>query len=246
MFTMQTCGEAGRRFGTTLTLVALVAAPGAAAQHALPTVNRLLARYVEAAGGREAIERLKTRVIHGLLVEDVPSRAPATTTRFEARARVPGMWLLEWRFPGRTDRSGADGTTGWQVRNDTVVRSDELVRSKEAFVFDPQAPLRIGEYFRDLVVAGTVRIGGREAYQVTTDRRDAHFALYFDVETGLLIRIGYFWDLTDYREVDGVKIPFRISASRKGGSDTWVIETIAHNVPIDASRFAMPDAQRTP
>lgn len=245
MFAMQSCGEAGRRFGTTLTLVALVAAPGAA-QDTLPTVNRLLARYVDASGGRAAIERVQTRITNGSLVEDVPSEGPATTTRFEARARVPGMWLLEWRFPGRTDRSGADGTIGWQVWNDTVVRSDEIVRSKEAFVFDPQAPLRIGEYFRDLVVAGTVRVGGREAYQVTTDRPDAHFALYFDVETGLLIRIGYFWDLTDYREVDGVRIPFRISVSRKGGSGTWVIETIAHNVPVDASQFAMPGVRREP
>jgi len=243
MPTMQTSDDAGRRFNRTLALgalVALVAAPGAAAQDTLPTVDRILARYVEAAGGQEAIARLHTRVTRGSFVEDVPSEGPATATRFEARSRVPGMLLLEWCFPGRIDRTGSDGSVGWETRGDTVRCSDGIVRSKEAFVFDPQAPLRIGEYFGDLAVSGTVRVGGRDAYEVTTDRRDAHFALYFDVETGLLVRIGFYWDLGDYREVDGVMIPFRITQSRKGGSSAYVVHGVEHNVPLDMSEFAMP------
>jgi len=240
MLTMETCGDASRRFGAALALAALVAAPGAAAQDTVPTVDRIVARYVEAAGGREAIERLNTRVTRGSFVEDIPSEGPATATRFEARALVPGMLLLTWCFPGRTDGAGSDGSVGWETHGDTVRCSDGIVRSKEAFVFDPQAPLRVREYFRDLAVSGTVRVGGRDAYEVTTDRRDAHFALYFDVETGLLVRIGYYWDLGDYREVDGVMIPFRITQSRKGGSSAYVIDGVEHNVPLDASEFAMP------
>jgi len=240
MWTMQTGGDAGRRLGAALALAALVAAPGAAAQDTVPTVDRIVARYVEAAGGREAIARLHTRVTRGSFVEDVPSEGPATSTRFEAGALVPGMLLLTWCFPGRTDRAGSDGSVGWETHGGTVRCSDGIVRSKEAFVFDPQAPLRVREYFRDLAVSGTVRVGGRDAWEVTTDRRDAHFALYFDVETGLLVRIGYYWELGDYREVDGVMIPFRITQSRKGGSSAYVIDGVEHNVPLDAGQFTMP------
>ena len=58
------------------------------------------------------------------------------------------------------------------------------------------------------------------------------------------MRLGYNRELGDYREVDGVMVPFRVSLSRKGGSSTYVFDTIQHNVNVDASRFAMPDTVR--
>lgn len=227
-------------------LVASASARGPMAQDSLPTVDRVVERYVDAVGGRAALALLQTRLVFGAFVEDIPDEGPATTIRFAAYAQVPGRWLVEWSSEGRGDRIGSDGVIGWEAHADSVRRRDEIMRWKEAFVFDPQGPLRLREYFRDLVVARTVRIGGRAVYEVTTDRRDAHFALYFAVETGLLIRIGYFWDLADYREVDGVMIPFRIAQSRKGGSTTFVIDTVEHNAAIETARFTMPDALHVP
>lgn len=211
-----------------------------ATQDTLPTVDRILEWYVEAVGGRAAIERLQTRIVHASFVEDIPDEGPVTTVRFDAYAQVPGKFLLEWRSVDGADRLGFDGSIGWEVHGDTVRRKDDVARRKEAFLFDPQGPLHVRDYFGELAVAGTARVGDRVAYAIRTDRRDAHYALYFDVETGLLIRIGYFWDLADYRMVDGVMIAFRITASRKGGSDTYVIATIEHNVAMDARRFAIP------
>ena len=234
---------------TTAFLPALVAsawALGQVAQDSLPSVDRILERYVDAVGGRAAIERLQTRIVQASFVEDIPHEGPPTTVRFGAYAQVPGKWMAEWRSGDRVDRMGCDGLVGWEEQADTARPKDEIARRKEAFLFDPQGPLRVREYFRDLAVAGTVRVGDRLAYAITTDRTDAHYALYFDVETGLLIRVGYYWELADYRVVDGVKIPFRITLSRKGGSDTYVIATIEHNAAIDATRFAMPDAPRVP
>jgi hypothetical protein len=227
-------------------LAASASARGPVAQDSMPTVDRVLERYVDAVGGRAALARLRTRVVHGAFVEDLPSMGPATPVRFVASAQVPGKWLVEWRSAGRVDRIGSDGAIGWEARADSVRRRDEIMRWKEAFVFDPQGPLRLREHFHDLVVTGTVRIDGRAAYEVTTDRRDAHYALYFAVETGLLIRVGYYWDLADYREVDGVLVPFRIAQSRKGGSSTFVIDAVEHNAAIETARFAMPDAPRVP
>jgi len=65
--------------------------------------------------------------------------------------------------------------------------------------------------------------------------------IFFDVETGLLTQIGNFIELLDYREVDGIKVPFSISISRKGGSSTFVFENIEHNVFLDEKKFAKPD-----
>jgi hypothetical protein len=95
------------------------------------------------------------------------------------------------------------------------------------------------EYFPDMTVAGAATLDGRLMYRVDIDDDPSH-TLHFDVETGLLTRLGYNRELHDYREVDGVLVPFSMAISRKGGSSTYVFDEIEHNVPIDDARFAAP------
>ena len=75
--------------------------------------------------------------------------------------------------------------------------------------------------------------------------------LYFDAETGLLARqIRYVAspvgnlptqvDYSDYRDVAGVKMPFRLLVTWLDGRDKIELTEIRPNVPIDASRFARP------
>jgi len=47
-------------------------------------------------------------------------------------------------------------------------------------------------------------------------------------------------DFSDYRDLDGVKTPFRQAISRPRGSSTIQIEQMQQNVPIDQSKFAKP------
>ena len=59
----------------------------------------------------------------------------------------------------------------------------------------------------------------------------------FDVESGLLVQLGFYY-IDDYREVNGVKIPFKIKLSRKGGSSTYFIEEVKNNIPIEDAIFS--------
>lgn len=59
------------------------------------------------------------------------------------------------------------------------------------------------------------------------------------METGLLIQIGYY-ELHEYQNVDGIKFPFRLEYSRKGGSNTYVFDDVRHNIPIEDELFDMP------
>jgi hypothetical protein len=86
---------------------------------------------------------------------------------------------------------------------------------------------------------GVATLEGRRAYRADIDDDVSH-ALYFDAETGLLVRLGYNRELDDYREVDGVLVPFSMAISRKGGSSTYIVETIEHNVPIDDAELVAP------
>lgn len=48
-------------------------------------------------------------------------------------------------------------------------------------------------------------------------------------------------DYADYREVDGVEVPFRITVSEPGKSSTFRVEQVQQNVAIDDARFTKPE-----
>jgi len=73
---------------------------------------------------------------------------------------------------------------------------------------------------------------------------------YFD-ESGLLVRLVRFVDTAvgrvptqidyaDYREVSGVRIPFRWTATWTDGQSTTQLTEVQANVPIDSAKFARP------
>ena len=47
-------------------------------------------------------------------------------------------------------------------------------------------------------------------------------------------------DYADYRDVDGVQVPFRITTSQPGNSSAMQFETVQQNIPIDRTKFAKP------
>ena len=84
-----------------------------------------------------------------------------------------------------------------------------------------------------------------------TGPRGLLVTLYFDRQSGLLLRelrhgsspIGRIptqIDFADYRDVNGIKLPFRITFAWLDGRDSIVLNQIATNVPIDAAKFGRP------
>jgi hypothetical protein len=151
-----------------------------------------------------------------------------------------GLLVVEHKSEG-VHCEGFNGEVTWAQDPTGVKLKESPVWRKTAWLADPQGALRLEVYFPGLEVKSTGDVEGRAVYVVEpADLAVAHYALHFDVETGLLIRIGYYWDLEDYRDVGGVKFPFRIAMSRKGGSSTYVFDLVEHNLPLDGSLFAVP------
>jgi photosynthetic reaction center cytochrome c subunit len=84
-----------------------------------------------------------------------------------------------------------------------------------------------------------------------TGPRGMLVTLYFDKQTGLLLRelrygttpIGRVptqIDYADYRDVSGIKLPFRITYAWLDGRDSIVLNDIKTNVPIDDAKFDRP------
>jgi hypothetical protein len=75
--------------------------------------------------------------------------------------------------------------------------------------------------------------------------------LYFDKQSGLLLRelrygnspIGRVptqIDFADYRDVNGIKLAFRITYAWLDGRDSIVLNEIQTNVPVDEAKFGKP------
>jgi hypothetical protein len=206
------------------------------------SAEEVIERYIEAVGGREAIERLATRAVTGLLVHNLSWHDPQVETlRFVCRAGSKDRYVVEMTGSHGTSREGFDGVSGWRVDSAGVLHaSPDAERSKLGWYLNPQNVLRIAEYFPNPKLRGIDTANGRPCYAVRSDRPDAYYTLYIDAEAYLLRAIGWYHSIEDYREVDGVMLPHRIVCGRKGGSSTYVFETIEHNLPMGDEVFAAP------
>jgi len=106
----------------------------------------------------------------------------------------------------------------------------------------------------------------RVGFPTTIDDRDMQLVegttpqgvpvkLYFDPESGLLVRqVRYIdtpmglnptqIDYADYREVSGIKVPFRWTVTWLDGRSTYELNELRTNVPIDAGKFEKPAPPR--
>jgi hypothetical protein len=75
--------------------------------------------------------------------------------------------------------------------------------------------------------------------------------VYFDKQTGRLVRLLRFGrspigrvptqvDYADYRDVNGIKFPFKYKFSWLDGRDSFTLTKVETNVPVDESKFGKP------
>ena len=226
--------------------VALVAAAAAQPDEAAgkrTDKHDVIDRYIAALGGREAIERLESRFCRGRLTDDLRSRPTPfyKEVDFEAYAAVPHRYRFDFHEEAFVERRGFDGRRGWIADSAGVRRDAEPIRTKIAFLLDPRSALNLEAYFPGLTYMGQRSLYGTTVHALQpADLKPEYYTLYFDVENGLLVGIGYHWEILDYRKVDGVLVPHHIVCGRKGGASTYDFLELRHNVAADDSLFEMP------
>ncbi len=217
----------------------------------LPTVEQLLERYVQAVGGREAIEKVTSRVLKGSRVG-----ADGVLVPEEIYSKAPNKLLVITSYPKQVFRTGFNGSQGWARSNETArdLPAEMLAQVRREAEFYKET--RLKDLYSKLAVVGRALVGEREAFVVeaTPTEGGSPEKLYFDVQTGLLVRkyseaktvLGQFpteTDYEDYREVDGVKLPFTIRWSIPGRSWGRKITEVKQNVTVDDAQFNKPPAK---
>jgi hypothetical protein len=228
-----------------------ISSPAASASPLHDPVDEILDRYEQAVGGKEAIERITSYKMKGTFALS-NLREPGT---LEAWGKNSEKSLIILEFPRLgTLKKGFDGETRWvQTPAGTVTDSSpqEIAEmDRDSAVYSAG---NIKGQFESLKLDSKARLSGRDMNVLEgKPAKGPAEKLFFDVENGLLAR----WDmarqqpkrgtvfvkvhLTDYRDVDGVKVPFNVRFSFESFSFTVKVDELQHNIPIDDSVFKKP------
>jgi hypothetical protein len=215
-----------------------------------PTADQILARYTEALGGKAAIDKLQSRVLKGSLLT-----SNGITLGYELYQSGPDKLYTVLITPKEGNfELGFDGSVGWEKS----VHGVRPIEDTELFYLrrypDLFKDIKLKEQFTRLTFAGKEKLEGKEVYVLRgTTADNKRERLYFDAQTGLLLRrsltvptmIGVIpeqVDFEDYRDVGGMKLPFtiRVSSIDPIFSTTRKFSEITLNVPVDQSKFSKP------
>jgi Tetratricopeptide repeat len=217
----------------------------------MPTVEEVLAKYVEGLGGEGKIRKLTSRVTRG------KARVPGefNDASFEIYEKSPNKALLIVKVE-RGLGQGFDGSAGWRQDGPGQVRrlkGSELAEMQRDCDF--YAPLRIKVNYSEVKLLGRVKIGYREAYLVeakpATGEADK---FYFETSTGMLIRsdgvrsgwreralVEVYYD--DWRAVEGIKVPFRVTRSSPHFTIAMTVDEVKYDVALDDQVFTLRGAK---
>jgi hypothetical protein len=223
-------------------------APGA------PSADRVLDRYIQALGGADRLARVTSYIARGeYKAFDDPQTYP-----LDVYARAPNQRATIMHSP-RGDRAMVyDGRAGW----DAVPATDrpfDLVLPLEGEDLDAARleaelsfPGRIKQALTAWRVGPLITVDDRDVRVVQgANAAGAPVKLYFDEESGLLVRVLRYTNLplgripteidySDYRDVSGVKFPFHWRIRWTDGELTFDLREMEPNLPVEAARFARP------
>ena len=218
------------------------------AAKAMPSITQILAKYVDGIGGSAAVQKNQTRVEQGSVEGPRGPHAAIETYR-----TAPDKAFAIVHRPNGEVSEGVSGEIGWGKRANGEVTDesgDELARSRQWAEFYPGE--RFEKDYERFQVRGTESVNGHDAYVVMAWwKGDGADRIYFDVQSGLLLRITHRiesplgalplqTDYEDYREVNGLKIPFTVRVTRVDGTTTYTWQKMDANVTIDHSRYEKP------
>ena len=230
----------------------------------LPTPDQIFDHYVQALGGKSAIDKIATRISKVSLLRPklvgggTPNAhmiARGETWSLETYYKAPNKYLAITTTPEGVVYQGFNGATGWikSANNQREMNPAELARIKKQA--DLYKDINLQKEYSKVTVIGKEKINDREVFTIEAlNANNKIEKLFFDAQTGLLVRRVVFTetvlgldpeqtDYEDYKDIDGVKLALTVKISYLDDSHlgtTRKISDVKQNVPVDDSKFDMP------
>lgn len=227
-------------------LLALAAPAHAAAD---PAADVILNQYVDAIGGKARLSQIKTRT------SKMKISAGWLSVKGESRQQWPDKAQDDISGLGMKMSGGYDGKTAWVKE---PAKDPRALQGREAQQFivghrlDRMANLP--SVYPDRRVLADDMVESRKVHRVGLTAPGCNEEIWsFDAETHLLVMVeGQKEDfkdggklspiktmLEDYRDVDGIKLPFRMRGDDGKSKSSIEFESVVHNQPVSIS---VPDA----
>ncbi len=216
----------------------------------MPTADQIIDNHVKAIGGKEALAKVSSRVAKGKL--DIAAANISGT--FESQNKGPNLSSMTAELANfGLVRQGFDGTVAWEANPMVGLREKSGVELADAKLeAELHRELKMKELFPKLEVKGKEKVGDKETYVVlATPKEGTPITLYFDAQSWLLLKDAAeretpegkvptqtFYE--DYREVDGMKFPFKLRQVNPMFEMVIAFTEIKHNGTIDETKFKKP------
>jgi photosynthetic reaction center cytochrome c subunit len=214
----------------------------------LPSANDVIEKYIRGVGGAPAIQNVLSRVESGTVTFGVGPAFP-----IEILSKSPSRQAMIVHLPAGDSSTVFDGQSGWSRSASGPVRDMPQADIEDAKLdADLQFPINVKKTFQELKVIRTERISDHDAILLfATNSSGPPLELYFDRETGLLLRQLRFGssplglnptqiDYDDYKTFDGVQVPLHLVIARPNRTLNIHLLKVNQNVPVGDAGFARP------
>lgn len=231
-----------------------------------PSVDEILQRHIEAAGGAENLAAIRTLKKAGTYAYNGHEHALVSYHATERKSREEIEGLRQWGasyWEGHTLLRGTDGTVAWAVDESREEEMRSIAGSNAASIID-EADVH-GALFdhekkgHQLRLVGEGDADGTPAWVLEVTLASGAVQKWFlDQETFLVLRkevvsektegdppyAGYerphSWFYDDYRPVAGVMTPFWVYVEEPLFNREYIYQTIEANVALDDTLFEPP------
>jgi hypothetical protein len=224
------------------------------------TADEVIERSLKAVGGRAAHGKIKSRSMTGTIAFATPAgdisgsievlsalpNKSRTLIKADLSSMGVGALVLDQRF---------DGSTGYvldSLQGNREITGNQLDNMRNGSF--PHPFLTFKDQGISVSLAGKEKVGEREAFVLVFDPpTGSAVRQYIDAETYLPTKVVVTVDVpqlgreveqtnefSDYREVDGVKLPYRMRSTSSVQNFTVTITKVEHNAPVDQSLFVKP------
>lgn len=218
-----------------------------------PSAAEVIAAYVDAVGGEEALHRHTSMRAKGSF--EMPSMG--LTGDLDISTAAPNLLLVRVSLPGVGEiLQGFDGEVAWSdnpMTGPAIMEGearDDAVRQAD---FYPE--LNYAVHYPEMETLERQELDGQQVYKVRlVDSAGKESFHYFDVESGLLVategeqdtpmgRVFVSTRVGGYREFDGRLVATELDQSTMGMEQSMTIEEIEFN-GVDEGAFALPETIR--